>query len=157
MRQHGGFDDRQHRVAGVAARRHQRRQRGRVGLRRVLQRQRQIEQLFEAEHAGGVDQIVRLNARGGDVGLEAAGELLLEHQQRMLPLDIYMDNYGQWENKVFELYMPKFSSLQEKEIGNQIEFYQYNNSDVDCYVDDLKIEFIEFKKLDRLLDIDWER
>ncbi len=73
------------------------------------------------------------------------------------PLDIYMDNYGQWENKVFELYMPKFSSLQEKEIGNQIEFYQYNNSDVDCYVDDLKIEFIEFKKLDRLLDIDWER
>ena len=68
-----------------------------------------------------------------------------------------MDNFGKWENKVFEIYMPKFSEEQEREKGNQIEFYLYNDSDKNCYVDDLKIEFIEFKHLDRLLDIDWER
>ena len=89
MRQHGGFDDRQHRVAGVAARRHQRRQRGRVGLRRVLQRQRQIEQLFEAEHAGGVDQIVRLNARGGaDMPFDEATlvEKFIENTRTIFPV-----------------------------------------------------------------------
>ncbi len=72
-------------------------------------------------------------------------------------MDGYMDNFGKWENKVFEIYMPKFSEEQEREKGNQIEFYLYNDSDKNCYVDDLKIEFIEFKHLDRLLDIDWER
>jgi hypothetical protein len=37
-----------------------------------------------------------------------------------------------------------------------VEFYYFNNSEIDCYIDDLNIEFIEFKTMDRVLDLSWE-
>jgi hypothetical protein len=71
-------------------------------------------------------------------------------------LDGYTEHFNQWEYHVFEIYMPKFTEKEEKVQGNQVEFYYFNNSDIDCYIDDLKIEFIEFKRMDRVLDLSWE-
>jgi hypothetical protein len=71
-------------------------------------------------------------------------------------LDGYTEKYGEWEEHTFEVYMPKFKDKIEKMNDNQVEFYLYNDSNIDCYVDDLKIEFIQFKKMDRVLDISWD-
>jgi hypothetical protein len=71
-------------------------------------------------------------------------------------LDGYTQNFGEWEFHVFEMYMPKFSQAVEKDPSAQVEFYYFNNSDINCYVDDLKIEFIEFKSMPRVLDLSWE-
>jgi hypothetical protein len=71
-------------------------------------------------------------------------------------LDLYMNNYGVWEYKTFELYMPKFTVKEENKTGNQFETYLFNDSDVDCYVDDLKLEFIQFKNMERVLDNSWD-
>jgi len=70
-------------------------------------------------------------------------------------LDGYMLNTHKWEYQVFEMYMPKFTKTIENEHAVQAEFYYFNNSPIDCFVDDLKIEFIEFKKMDRVLDLNW--
>jgi hypothetical protein len=71
-------------------------------------------------------------------------------------LDGQLHQYGNWEYHIFELYMPKLSEAEEKDPTTQIGFYYYNNSTIDCYIDDLRVEFIQFKKLDRVLDISWE-
>jgi hypothetical protein len=71
-------------------------------------------------------------------------------------LDGYLQHYGTWEYHVFEMYMPKLPPKAEQDPDTRVEFYYYNNSDMDCYVDDLNIEFIQFKKMDRVLDISWE-
>jgi len=77
---------------------------------------------------------------------------------RYLPhgLDGFMQQYGKWEYHVFETYMPKLKEEAEKDPDTQVEFYYFNNSEKDCYIDDLDIEFIQFKKMDRVLDISWE-
>jgi hypothetical protein len=71
-------------------------------------------------------------------------------------LDGYTQHFGQWEYHVFEMYMPKFSGRIENDPASLVEFYYFNNSDINCYLDDLKIEFIEFRHLDRVLDLSWE-
>lgn len=71
-------------------------------------------------------------------------------------LDGYTSHFGEWEQHVFELPMPKFSSKVEQDTSTQVEFYYFNNSDLDCYIDDLNIEFIEFKQMNRVLDLSWE-
>lgn len=71
-------------------------------------------------------------------------------------LDGFMQHYGEWEHHVFETYMPKLKEEAEKDKGKQIEFYYFNNSQMDCYIDDLSIEFIQFKKMERVLDLSWE-
>jgi len=71
-------------------------------------------------------------------------------------LDGYTQHFNQWEFHVFEMYMPKFPKKIEEDPTAQIEFYYFNNSATSCYVDDLKIEFIEYKKMDRVLDLSWE-
>jgi len=70
-------------------------------------------------------------------------------------LDGFSTDFGKWQYLVFEMVMPRIRNgkpLNE----NKIEFYLFNNSDMNCYVDDMKIEFIEFKKLERVLDIWWD-
>ena len=54
------------------------------------------------------------------------------------------------------MYMPKLRKNKAIEANDNIEFYLFNNAEQYCYVDDLRIEFIEFKKLDRILDIWWD-
>jgi hypothetical protein len=71
-------------------------------------------------------------------------------------MDLYMETFGKWEYKVFEIYMPKFTETVEKQKDNVFECYLFNNSNIDCYVDDLKIEFLEFKKMERILDNSWD-
>jgi hypothetical protein len=71
-------------------------------------------------------------------------------------LDRYMQNFGQWEHHTFEMYMPKFHEKTENDPSALVELYYFNGSEVPCYVDDLKIEFIQFKKLERVLDLSWE-
>lgn len=71
-------------------------------------------------------------------------------------LDGYTQHFGQWEYHVFEMYMPKFSERVEQDPSTQLELYYYNNSGMHCFIDDVKIEFIEFNKLDRILDLSWE-
>jgi hypothetical protein len=77
---------------------------------------------------------------------------------RFVPFDLdgYTQQFNTWEFHEFELYMPKFSSAIEQDPTTQIEFYYFNNSDLNCYVDDLKVEFVDYKKLDRVLDLSWE-
>lgn len=77
---------------------------------------------------------------------------------RFIPsnLDGFTQQYGKWEYHVFEMYMPKLKEAAEKDPDTSVEFYYFNNSEVDCYLDDLSIEFIQFKKMDRVLDISWE-
>ena len=72
-------------------------------------------------------------------------------------LDNYLQRYGEWQYRVFELPMPNFTTKQEQDTASQVEFYFFNNSGMDCYIDDLKIEFIAFKQMDRVLDVFWER
>ncbi len=71
-------------------------------------------------------------------------------------MDGYVQQPGTWEYHVFELYMPKLTETEEQDPSRRIEFYYYNKSDMDCYVDDLHIEFIQFKKMERELDLSWE-
>lgn len=71
-------------------------------------------------------------------------------------LEGYLQNFGTWEYHTFELYMPKLPKEAEEDKDTRVEFYYFNHSLEDCYVDDLNIEFIEFKKMDRVLDISWE-
>lgn len=71
-------------------------------------------------------------------------------------LDGYTITFGAWEYHVFEMYMPKFQPKVENDPATQVEFYYFNNAEIPCYVDDLHIEFIQFKKLDRVLDLSWE-
>jgi len=72
-------------------------------------------------------------------------------------LDSYTQRFGKWEYHVFELQMPKLFKNQEKqEVKKRVECYLYNDSDKSCYVDDLKIEFIEFRNMERPLDLSWE-
>jgi hypothetical protein len=71
-------------------------------------------------------------------------------------LDGYTQKFDGWEYHIFEIYMPKFQEKIEKDPATQLEFYYFNNSEMPCYVDDLNIELIEFKKLDRVLDLSWE-
>jgi hypothetical protein len=71
-------------------------------------------------------------------------------------LDGSLQNFGAWEHQVFELYMPKLPEEGERDKDTRVEFYYFNNSTMDCYLDDLSIEFIQFKKMDRVLDISWE-
>ncbi len=70
-------------------------------------------------------------------------------------LDDYLEQYNTWEHQVFEIYMPKLDQkFPVKDV--LMELVYLNHSNIPCYVDDLKIEFIEFKKMDRILDISWE-
>lgn len=71
-------------------------------------------------------------------------------------LDGYTQNFNQWEHHVFELYMPKLTKRFEQDPTTLVEFYYFNNSEIDCYIDDLTIEFIEFKTMDRVLDLSWK-
>jgi hypothetical protein len=73
-----------------------------------------------------------------------------------ISLDKYVEKFDEWEYDVFELYMPRFYPMHEKLKGSKIEFYMFNDSGINCYVDDLKIEITEYKKLDRILDVQWE-
>lgn len=70
-------------------------------------------------------------------------------------LDERMEEYGKWEYQTFEMYMPNLNYYKTNLADTQIEFYCFNNSEVNCFVDDLDIEIIEYKKLERLLDISW--
>lgn len=72
-------------------------------------------------------------------------------------LDSYTEKFGQWEKNVFELYMPKLSPNDEKIPGKQISFFLFNNSPIKCYIDDIRIELIHFRNMDRLLDRSWEK
>lgn len=71
-------------------------------------------------------------------------------------IDGYIQKFNEWQYLVFELPMPRFSDEKIKNPETQIGFYLFNNSSIDCYLDDLKIEFIEFKKMERILDLSWE-
>jgi hypothetical protein len=68
----------------------------------------------------------------------------------------YIQNYNQWEYHFFEMQMPKLSEKAVLNPTTQIRFYLFNDSKVRCYIDDLTIEFIEFKKMDRVLDPSWD-
>jgi hypothetical protein len=72
-------------------------------------------------------------------------------------LDGFTEKFGSWEFHCFELYMPKLSKdiKIENDKENEVVFYLFNNSSINCYVDDLTIDFVEYKKLDRVLDIWW--
>ncbi len=71
-------------------------------------------------------------------------------------LNGFTNHFGQWEYHTFELQMPKLSALKEQFVNKRVEFYLYNDSEIPCYIDDLKIEFIEFKEMERPLDLSWE-
>jgi len=71
-------------------------------------------------------------------------------------LDGYTEHYGTWEYHVFELQMPNFSDRIKQSPTSRAEFYCYNDAAMPCYVDDLKIEFIEFNEMERPLDLSWE-
>lgn len=65
-------------------------------------------------------------------------------------------DFNKWEYHTIEIYMPKLPAKAEQNPTSIAEFYYFNNSDKSCYIDDLTIEFIEFKQLDRVLDLSWE-
>jgi hypothetical protein len=71
-------------------------------------------------------------------------------------LDGSTENFNKWEFHTFEMYMPKLSKEVEEDPETLVEFYYFNNSKMNCYIDDLNIEFLEFKKMDRVLDLSWE-
>ena len=71
-------------------------------------------------------------------------------------LDGFTQEFGKWEYRVFELQMPNFTEKIKQSPTSRVEFYFYNDSESSCYVDDLKIEFIEFKEMERPLDLSWE-
>jgi hypothetical protein len=71
-------------------------------------------------------------------------------------LDGSIDNFGEWQYITDEIYMPKLPERVEQNPGSVVEFYYFNNSETPCYVDDLKIEFIEFKEMERVLDLSWD-
>jgi len=71
-------------------------------------------------------------------------------------LDGYIQEFNEWQFVQFEMPMPHFSNEIVENPDTKMEFYLFNNSEIDCYLDDLKIEFIEFKKMDRVLDLSWD-
>jgi hypothetical protein len=66
------------------------------------------------------------------------------------------DKFNDWEYRIFEIYMPKLPRETEEDPNAQIEFYFFNNSTDNCYLDDLKIEFVEYKNLNRVIDVFWD-
>jgi hypothetical protein len=71
-------------------------------------------------------------------------------------LDGYLDNFGKWEFRTFELQMPAMPKHKSRADDARMEVYMYNDSKFLCLVDDLKIELIEFRKMERPLDLSWD-
>jgi hypothetical protein len=72
------------------------------------------------------------------------------------PVNRYLDNYNLWQQLVFEFYLPKLKPEFEHSGENKMHFYLFNDSGINCCMDNIKVEFIELKKLDRILDIQWQ-
>lgn len=70
------------------------------------------------------------------------------------PLKQFLDRFGKWEFKTFEVQMPHIPELTSAPDAH-FEFYIFSDKSR-IYADDLKIQFIRFRKMERPLDLTWE-